>query len=105
MKEQWIKLHLEKGMPITELAKLSGKHENTLYLWKANYLKAGMAGLLDKSKAPFSHPNEYSEEVKNLIRWLRQEGLEKENAVSFEGRSNRQWLDIHQLLYRVQKER
>lgn len=78
MKEQWIRLHLEKGMPITELSKLSGKHENTLYLWKANYLKAGMAGLLDKSKAPLSHPNEYSEEVKNCIRFLRAEGLEKE---------------------------
>ncbi len=78
MKEQWIKLHIEKRMSITELARLAGKHENTLYLWKANYLKAGIEGLQDKSKTPLNHPNEYSKEIKEKIRFLRNEGLANE---------------------------
>lgn len=78
MKEQWLRLHFEKGMPITEVARISGHHENTLYLWKSLYLQFGPAGLADKSKAALVHPNEYAEETKEKIRFLRNEGLEKE---------------------------
>lgn len=78
MREKWLKLNLEKGIPLTEVAKLAGKHENTLYNWKARYEKGGLEGLINKSKAPLRSPNEYPEEIKEKIRLLRQEGLEKE---------------------------
>jgi len=74
MREQWLKLHFEKGMPITEIAEMSGYHEDTLYIWKAKYLESGIRGLIDKSRAPLSHPNEYPEEIKDRIRLLRKEG-------------------------------
>jgi len=74
MREQWLKLHLEKGMPITDLAEMSGYHQDTLYIWKARYLELGIAGLIEKSRAPIHHPNEYPEEIKDKIRLLRKEG-------------------------------
>ena len=61
-----------------KVAKLAGVHEDTLYLWKKRYKENGLDGLLDESKAPLSHPNEYSEEVKQKIIALRNEALEKE---------------------------
>jgi len=78
MREKWLKLNLEKGMPLTEVAKLAGRHENTLYNWKARYEQYGVTGLVDKSKSPLTHPNEYSKETQNHIRFLRKEALEKE---------------------------
>ena len=74
MREQWLKLHLEKGLPITEVAKLSGYHQDTLYLWKARYLEYGIEGLIDRSRAPHMHPNEYPEVIKEKIKLLREEG-------------------------------
>ncbi len=59
MREKWLKLHLEQGLPVTKIAKLSGLHQDTLYIWKRNYLEKGVEGLIDESRAPHSHPNEY----------------------------------------------
>lgn len=73
MREQWIKLHLEQGLPITEVAKLAGCHQDTLYIWKKNYLERGIAGLVDGSRAPHSHPNEYPEDIKEKITAIRTE--------------------------------
>ena len=53
---------------------MSGYHQDTLYLWKAKYLESGLEGLIDKSRAPLSHPNEYPPETKDKIRLLRKEG-------------------------------
>jgi len=78
MRKQWLKLHFEKGLPITEIARISGFHQDTLYLWKAKYLEQGPDGLIDQSRAPHHHTNEYPKEVKEKIRLLRQEGLKKE---------------------------
>jgi len=73
MREKWLRLHLDKGLPITKVAELSGYHQDTLYLWKAKYLKYGFHGLVDKPKTPHSHPNEYSDEIKQRITELRQD--------------------------------
>lgn len=78
MREQWLQLHFERGLPITEVAKLSGYNKDTIHIWKSKYIQHGSVGLLDKSKAPLAHPNEYPEEIKAKIRFLRKEGLEKE---------------------------
>lgn len=78
MREQWLKLHFEKGLPITEIARLSGYNKDTIHLWKSRYLKQGSLGLQDKSKAPLLHSNEYPQYTKEMIRFLRQEGLENE---------------------------
>jgi len=74
MREQWLKLHLEKGLPITEIARLSGYHQDTLYIWKAKYLEDGVEGLANQSRAPHTHPNEYPEVIKEKIKLLREEG-------------------------------
>lgn len=74
MREQWLQLHLEKGLPITEVAKLSGYHQDTLYLWKVRYLEHGIQGLTDQSRAPLQHPNEYPKAIKEKIKLLRREG-------------------------------
>lgn len=78
VREQWIQKYLKGGISIPELAKIAGVHENTLYNWKEKYLSSGLVGLKDESRAPRSHPNEYSEEVKQLIRTMRANGLEHE---------------------------
>ncbi|PJA71941.1 hypothetical protein CO152_04020 [bacterium CG_4_9_14_3_um_filter_33_26] len=74
MREKWLKLHLEQGLPITGVAKLSEFHQDTLYIWKRNYLEKGIDGLRDESRAPRHHPNEYSDNIKDKIRFLRKEG-------------------------------
>lgn len=78
MREKWIKLHLEQNISIPELSKLAGYHENTLYNWKSGYLKYGIEGLMDKSRAAHFHPNEYSREIKEKISLIRLEALSKE---------------------------
>lgn len=78
VREQYIKMHLEGGASIPELAKIAKVHENTIYNWKKNYLECGIEGLVDDSRAPNNHPNEYSEEIKQLIRNIRLLGFEKE---------------------------
>lgn len=78
VKEQWIKLHLEQGIPITEIAKISGYHPDTLYIWKARYQESGLIGLKDQSRRPHSHPHQYPEQIKEVIKEIRDEALEKE---------------------------
>lgn len=73
MREKWIKLHLEQGISIPKLAELAGHHENTLYNWKEEYLKHGLTGLMDKSRAAHNHPNEYADEIKEKIKQLRKD--------------------------------
>lgn len=78
VREQWIKKYLGGGISVPELAKIAQVHENTLYSWKKSYLKYGTEGLKDASRAPKHHLNEYSDEVKELIRKIRADGLKKE---------------------------
>lgn len=74
VKKQWLDLHLEKGLTIQKVAELSGFHPDTLYLWKGRFLGGGIEGLKDFSRAHHSHPNEYSDEIKSKIRFLRKDG-------------------------------
>lgn len=78
VKEQWIKLHLEQGIPITEIAKISGHHPDTLYIWKARYLELGLIGLRDQSRRPHGNPHQYPEHIKEAIKEIRAGALEKE---------------------------
>ena len=78
VREQWISKHIKSGLSVPELAKISGFHENTLYNWKTRYLKEGAVGLSDRSRAPHTHPNEYSDDIKDKIKKFRRLGLEQE---------------------------
>ena len=95
VREQWVKKYLGGGISIPELAKIAQVHENTLYQWKERYLKDGIKSLQDESRAPKSHPNEYSGEIKTLIRMIRTDGLKKEKRYLGEGiiahRLQRDW--------------
>lgn len=71
-------MYLESDFSAKEVAEMAGIHEDTLYLWKKKYVEDGELALLEKSKAPLSHPNEYSDEIKELMVKLRHEGLKHE---------------------------
>lgn len=77
-KIDYLKLHIDEGLPANRVAQLAGVHENTVYNWKRAYENDGVLALADGSRAPKSHPNEYSDVVKDLIRKIRAEGLKKE---------------------------
>jgi transposase len=77
MRERWIKLHLEQGISLLELSRMIGLHRNTLSNWKNSYLKHGLEGLVDKSKKPHSHPAEYDQSIKNQIKEIRLDKLNK----------------------------
>lgn len=70
-KERWLRLHLEDGFTIKELSKRSGFSRDTLHRWKREYLKHGLEGLKEKSRAHHSHPDTTSQEIVDLIRELR----------------------------------
>lgn len=70
-RERWLELHLEGGLSIKELSKRSRFSRDTLHRWKREYLKYGLEGLKEKSRAHLSHPNTTSQETVNLIRELR----------------------------------
>ena len=94
-KFEYLKLNLEEGLPVWKVAQLAGVHENTVYNWLSAYRTDGFNALVDKSTAPKSHCNEYSEEIKGLIRKIRAEGLRKEKRNLGEGviahRLRRDW--------------
>lgn len=94
-KFEYLKLHIEEGMPAWKVAKLADVHENTVYNWKRTYEEGGIEALGDESRAPKAHPNEYSREVKDLIRKIRAQGLKKEKRHLGEGviahRLERDW--------------
>jgi transposase len=69
-------MHLENGISVPDVAKMAKAHSSTVYRWLESYKKEGFDGLVDESRAPHSHPNEYPDEVKEKIRELR---LEKNN--------------------------
>lgn len=77
-KFDYLKLNLEEGMPARKVAELAGVHENTVYNWLMTYRQGGFEALADESRAPKNHPNEYSDEIKGLIRKIRAESLKKE---------------------------
>lgn len=78
MRKAWLKMYLESDLAAKEVAEMAGIHEDTLYLWKKKLEEGGEEALLEKSKAPLTHPNEYSDEIKGLILKLRQNGLRYE---------------------------
>lgn len=71
-RERWLQLHLQGGFSIKELSKRSSFSRDTLHRWKKNYLRYGLEGLKEQSRAHHSHPNTTSQEVADLIRELRQ---------------------------------
>ena len=77
-KYEVLKLNLDEGIPAWKVGEMAGVHENTIYNWKETFEQGGILALADQSRAPKPHPNEYSEELKDLIRKIRRTGLEKE---------------------------
>ena len=77
-KFEYLSLYLKTGMPAWKVADLAGVHENTIYNWKSTYENDGFLALADGNRAPKTHPNEYPETTKEIIRLIRREGLKKE---------------------------
>lgn len=70
-RERWLKLHLEAGMTVKELSKRSMFSRDTLHRWKREYLRYGLEGLREKSRAHLSYPDTTPSETVSLIRELR----------------------------------
>lgn len=70
-RERWLKLHLDGGLSVSELARRSGFSRDTLHRWKREYSIRGLEGLKEKSRAHHSHPQTASPEIVWKIRALR----------------------------------
>ena len=70
-RERWLKLHLESGLSVSELARRSGFSRDTLHRWKRIYIVEGLNGLQEKSRAHRFHPRTTSLEVGARIREIR----------------------------------
>ena len=75
---EFLQLNLEERMPAWKVAQLAGVHENTIYHWKAALKCGGIEALQNQSRAPKTHPNAYSDDVKALIRTIRGDGFAHE---------------------------
>ncbi len=104
-RERWLKLHLEGGLTMVELARRSGFARSTLYLWKTAYAQHGLEGLVEQSRAHHSYPYTTSQEIVTLIRSIRIESpmpgaerialrLKKRYGITM------QWRTIHKVLKR-----
>src|ERR1700751_3612826 len=70
-RERWLKLHLEGGLTITELSNRSGFCRDTLHEWRRRYLKDGLEGLFEKSRAHHSYPTTTPDSTVELVRTIR----------------------------------
>lgn len=85
-------LEVLDGVPVTEAAAHAGVSRQTLHRWLKDYAARGLAGLVDRSKAPGSCPHQMSPEIearivamrvehpgwgpKTIGHWLAEEGVE-----------------------------
>jgi transposase InsO family protein len=104
-RERWLKLRLEGGLTMVELARRSGFARSTLYLWKTAYAACGLEGLKERSRAHHSYPRTTPQEMVALIRSIRTESpmpgaeriairLKKRHGITM------QWRTIHKVLKR-----
>ena len=70
-RERWLKLHLEGNLSIREASIRSGFCRDTLHRWKKIYLKFGLEGLKEKSRAHHSHPQTTKPDIVKRIREIR----------------------------------
>ena len=60
---KFIAAHLENEVPLVELCSRFGISRKTAYKWIARYDEGGVKQLVDRSRAPHSHPRAVSVEV------------------------------------------
>src|SRR4030066_1272284 len=72
-KLRWIKPILEKQITIKRMALVCPFSERALKYWLAHFRAQGLAGLVNQSTRPKSHPQETSIRIKERILELRKE--------------------------------
>ena len=103
-RERWLKLHIQDGLTITELGKKSGFSRDTLHAWKKRYLKDGLNGLFEKSRAHHSYPIATSDNTISLIRTIRLKSKfnlgAKKIAIRLKKKHdvNMHWQTVHKIL-------
>jgi transposase InsO family protein len=103
-RERWLKLHLESGLTITELSKRSGFCRDTLHEWRRRYLKDGLDGLFEKSRAHHSYPTTTPDNTVELVRAIRLKSRfnlgAKKIAIRLRKKHEIQlhWQTVHQIL-------
>lgn len=68
---KWVNLVLNKALSRRFVAGLSEHSPNTISLWVKNYQERGLEGLLNQSRAPLAHPNQYSQDIVDKILEIR----------------------------------
>ncbi|MDD4606806.1 MAG: integrase core domain-containing protein [Patescibacteria group bacterium] len=92
-KLRWIKPILDGKITIKNMVQVCPFCERTLKYWLANFKQSGLAGLVNKSTRPKSHPQETSIRIKEQVIELRQEtGL---CAQKLAWRLNKQGIHLH----------
>jgi transposase InsO family protein len=71
-RERWLKLHLEGGLSVRQLGERSGFSRDTLHRWKRLYVRHGIEGLKEKSRAHHHHPMTTKVEIVSRIRFIRE---------------------------------
>ncbi len=57
--------------PVKDLERLLGKNRSTIWRWEQRLNEKGLSGLVNQSRRPYHHPEEYSRQVKELIYEIR----------------------------------
>lgn len=70
-RERFIKEWLSGNQTFKELCDQYGIHRSKGYKWRKRYLREGIAGLIERSRAPHRHPNQTPDEICNAIIELR----------------------------------
>lgn len=70
---RWLKPIINKEMSLVEVAKICPHSERSLKRWKKAYEQFGMAGLVPKSTAPKTQPNETPIRIKEEVKLLRKQ--------------------------------
>lgn len=91
---RWIKPIINKEMKLVDVAKVCPHSERSLKRWKKAYEEYGIEGLVPKSTAPKTSPDETSIRIKEEVKTLRKKtGL---CAKKLHWRLEKQGIDIHE---------
>lgn len=64
---EFVRLAVEGVIPMAELCRRFGISRQTGYVWLGRYRADGEAGLVDRSRRPWSHPDETPVEMVELV--------------------------------------
>jgi transposase InsO family protein len=74
---KFVLMYEHEAWSVSDLCEMFGVSRKTGYKWLDRYARAGMAGLLEMSRAPHRHPNAVAPEIEAAIVQLKQERMKR----------------------------